>query len=216
MILAAGRGERLRPLTDSCPKPMVSVQGKPLMQYHVEKLAKAGFERIVVNHAWKGEQIEQHFGDGKSFDIEIVYSAETMALETGGGITKALPLLGNEPFFVVNGDIYCDFDFASLPTLASKDIGHLFFVENPDFNEKGDFSLDGDRVIPRLTTTYTFSGLGVYRPDMFYEAPEGAFPLPQLWRKWMDSCQISGSLLEGYWNDVGTVERLELLEKKLG
>ena len=209
MILAAGRGERLRPLTDSCPKPMVKLGGKPLLEYHVLKLAEAGFERVVINHAWLGEQIESYFGDGQHFGIEICYSPEQMALETGGGIKQALPLLGTDEFFVVNGDIYAEYSFDDLPTLSEQDIGHLLLVNNPSYHEQGDFSLDGDRIMTRNEFAYTFSGMAIYRPTMFQDAPSGAFPLPQLWRPWIDKCQLSGSVINDFWSDIGTMDRLE-------
>ena len=215
MILAAGRGERLRPLTDTCPKPMVKLGGKPLLEYHVLKLVEAGFERVVINHAWLGEQIESYFGDGRHFGIEICYSPEQMALETGGGINQALPLLGKDPFFVVNGDIYAEYPFDHLPTLADQDIGHLLLVHNPSYHEQGDFSLDGDRIMPRYELAYTFSGMAIYRPSMFQDAPSGAFPLPQLWRPWIEKCQLSGSVVTDFWSDIGTIERLEQAQQYL-
>ena len=128
---------------------MVQILGKPLIQYHLEKLSRAGIRKVVINHAWLGETIESYFGDGSKFGLTIHYSREDMALETGGGIVKALPLLGNEPFLVINGDVYCDLDFSRLPALSSQDVGHLFLVENPDFHKNGDFSLDGDRVMKK-------------------------------------------------------------------
>jgi MurNAc alpha-1-phosphate uridylyltransferase len=215
MILAAGRGERLRPLTDLCPKPMVEVLGKPLIQYHLEKLSKAGIRKVIINQAWLGEMIESYFGDGSSFELTIHYSKEDMALETGGGIVKALPLLGEEPFLVINGDVYCDIDFGNLPRLKDQDVGHLFLVKNPDFHANGDFSLDGDRVMKKKDLTYTFCGIGIYHPKMFQDAPAGAFPLPQLWRRWIDNQQISGELIQDFWADIGTVERLEELRNTL-
>lgn len=215
MILAAGRGERLRPITDGCPKPMVRVLDKPLMQFHLEKLIQAGFKRVVINYAWLGEQIESYFGDGQSFGVEIVYSPEAMALETGGGIAKALPLLGDEPFFVVNGDIYCEMPFERLPQLQEIDVGHLFLVPNPEHHPEGDYSLDGDRIMNKQEQSFTFSGMGIYHPKMFQDAPSGAFPIPQIWRGWIEHQQISGEVIEDYWLDIGTIDRLEELKSRL-
>ncbi len=174
MILAAGRGERLRPLTDSLPKPLVCVAGKPLIVYHIERLAKAGFKDIVINHAWLGEKLIETLGDGGRWGVNIQYSHETTALETGGGIRQALPLLGNKPFLVINGDVFID----ALPELEEGDVthmlngklAHLWLVDNPSQHPKGDFSLKAGLVKDKTfddEVTLTFSGMGVYHPSLF-------------------------------------------------
>jgi MurNAc alpha-1-phosphate uridylyltransferase len=210
MILAAGRGERLRPITDNIPKPLVKVRGKALIQYHVENLVAAGFTDLVINHAWHGEQIEKALGDGSRFGATIQYSAEGKALETGGGIFKALPLLGNEPFLVVNGDVFTHFPFAELVTQPSK-LAHLVLVRNPPQHPKGDFALQGDAVVREGSPTYTFSGIGVYSPAMFKDCQPGAFPLAPLLFAAIEHGYLTGQVYDGLWEDVGTVERLERL-----
>jgi len=210
MILAAGRGERLRPITDNIPKPLVKVRGKSLIQYHVENLVAAGFTDLVINHAWHGEQIEKALGDGSQFGATIQYSAEGKALETGGGIFRALPLLGDEPFLVVNGDVFTDFPFAELVSQPSK-LAHLVLVRNPPQHPKGDFALQGDVVLREGSPTYTFSGIGVYSPSMFKDCQPGAFPLAPLLFDAIEHGELTGQVYPGMWEDVGTVERLERL-----
>lgn len=217
MILAAGRGERMRPLTDHTPKPLLQVAGKPLLVHHIERLAAAGFDQLVINHAWLGQQIEDYLGDGARFGVHIRYSAEHEALETGGGIARALPLLGAEPFAVVNGDIWCDFAPAQLRTaLQGDDLAHLLLVANPEHNPNGDFQLQAGRLSaagdgPRLT----FSGIGVYHPALFAACPAGAFPLAPLLRQAMAAGRVSGALHQGLWCDVGTPARLAWLDAEL-
>lgn len=210
MILAAGRGERLRPITDNIPKPLVKVKGKALIQYHVENLVAAGFTDLVINHAWHGEQIEKALGDGSQLGASIQYSAEGKALETGGGIFKALPLLGDEPFLVVNGDVFTDFPFAELVNQPSK-LAHLVLVRNPPQHPKGDFALQGDAVVREGSPTYTFTGIGVYSPAMFEGCQPGAFPLAPLLFDAIERRELTGQVYTGMWEDVGTVERLERL-----
>ncbi|MCL2913800.1 nucleotidyltransferase family protein [Shewanella corallii] len=218
MILAAGRGERLRPLTDTCPKPLVKACGKPLIQYHLENLARAGFSTVVINHAWLGHMLEETLGDGSRWGLEIIYSPEGTALETGGGIKKALPLLspnGQDPFFVINGDIFID-DLPSDLMLPTGKLAHLFLVSNPENHPNGDFVLEQglvseDEDKPRLT----FAGMGVYHPALFDDSPQGPFGTPLLLRKQMPLQKISGTHFQGYWLDVGTVERLKGLEARL-
>jgi len=212
MILAAGRGERLRPITDNIPKPLVKVRGKALIQYHVEALVAAGFTDLVINHAWHGEQIEQALGDGSRFGAAIQYSPEGKALETGGGIYKALPLLGENPFLVVNGDVFTDFPFAELVNQPSK-LVHLVLVPNPPQHPKGDFSLQGNEVKREGSNMYTFSGIGVYSPDLFKECQPGAFSLAPLLFNAIERSEMTGQLYGGVWEDVGTVERLEKLNQ---
>ena len=208
MILAAGRGERLRPLTDSKPKPLLEVRGKPLIVHHLDALAAAGFEEIVINLSWLGEQIRDHLGDGEKFGVSIAYSEEHEALETAGGIQQALPLLG-ECFVVVNGDVYCDYDFSGLRNLDS--LAHLVLVENPDHNPGGDFGLDGSRVRNNGTPSYTFSGIARYRREFFSGLLPGKQALAPLFRVAADEDRLSGELFRGSWVDIGTVERLQSL-----
>lgn len=215
MILAAGRGERMRPLTDHCPKPLLQVAGKPLIQYHIERLAAAGYDAIVINHARMGEQIEAVLGDGCDYGIPIRYSAEgDSALETGGGIRHALPLLAGERFLVVNADIYTDFPFGSAG-LAESDLAHLVLVPNPAHNPDGDFPLVSGRIDMAAAHRYTFSGIGVYHRALFDDAPAGAFPLAPLLRRAALAGRVSGELYEGVWIDVGTPVRLEALDRLL-
>ena len=212
MILAAGRGERLRPITDNIPKPLVQVKGKALIQYHVEALVAAGFNDLVINHAWHGEQIEQALGDGSRFGASIEYSPEGKALETGGGIFKALPLLGDNPFLVVNGDVFTDFPFAELVNQPSK-LAHLVLVRNPPQHPKGDFALQGEEVKRTGSEMYTFSGIGVYSPELFKDCQPGAFPLAPLLFNAIEHHEITGQVFDGRWEDVGTVERLNQLNQ---
>ena len=214
MILAAGRGERLRPLTDETPKPLIKVAGKSLIEYHLENLAKAGISEIIINTAWLAEKIHQQLGNGSSYGVTIQYSDEGQALETAGGIIKALPLLGDEPFLVVNGDIWCDFDFSTLPDLNNNTQAHLVLVNNPEHNPDGDFSLVNDFIKNTGIEMKTFSGIGIYKPDFFKEQNNGALPLAPIIRKKCESNLVSGQFYNGAWSDVGTVESLEELEKQ--
>ena len=214
MILAAGRGERMRPLTDTLPKPLLEINGKPLIQYHVENLVRAGMTSIVINHARLGAMIERYLGNGHRFGAEIIYSPEGDApLETGGGIFKALPLLGTEPFAVVNADIWTDFPYR---TLASRPghLAHIVLVANPPHNADGDFSLEGERV-GAGDLFYTFSGIAVYRQDLFTGCKGGAFPVVPLLRDAVARQQVTGELYKGQWMDIGTPERLNNLKKLL-
>ncbi len=215
MILAAGRGERMRPLTDRTPKPLLTVAGKPLIQYHLERLARAGVREVVINHAWLGGQIEQALGDGRRFGLHIRYSPEPEgALETGGGILRALPLLAGEAFLVINGDVWCDCPLAPLlhPPFG---LAHLLLVDNPPHHPAGDFHLAGDRVQAAGEPRLTFSGIGVYRPALFAGCEPGAFPLAPLLRRAMRAGQVSGEHYRGRWLDVGTPARLQALERML-
>ena len=211
MILAAGRGKRLRPLTDKTPKPLIRVAGKSLIEYHLENLAHAGFKDIVINTAWLAEKIHEQLGDGSAYGVSIEYSDEGTALETAGGIIKALPLLGEDPFLVVNGDIWCDYDFSRLPELESGKQAHLLLVDNPDHNPAGDFALDSGLIRNTGNTMYTFSGIGIYRPAFFAGQSEGALPLAPIIRSKCESNMVSGEYHPGRWTDVGTVERLDEL-----
>jgi MurNAc alpha-1-phosphate uridylyltransferase len=212
MILAAGRGERMRPLTDKLPKPLLPVSGKPLIVRHIERLAEAGFYHLVINHAHLGEMIEAELGDGAAWGVEIVYSPESVALETGGGIYRALPWLGGEPFLVVNGDVWCDLDFSQL-SLKQGDLAHLVLVPNPDHHREGDFQLTQGRVNQGGESRLTFSGIGIYHPRMFAFCRPGAFPLAPLLREAMDRGLVSGECFRGLWMDIGTPQRLAELEQ---
>ncbi|WP_237560275.1 nucleotidyltransferase family protein [Ferriphaselus sp. R-1] len=275
MILAAGRGERMRPLTDHTPKPLLQVGGKPLIVWHIERLVAAGITELVINHAHLGQQIEEALGDGSQFGASIRYSPETTALETAGGIARAMPLLQSpsppaplpqvgegsmfpsptcgttsdlpacglsrlagssisgikgegEVFAVINGDVWCDYDFAHLPELAARlqasdDLAHLLLVNNPEHHPNGDFSLHEGRLLPthdlRLATNdskFTFSGIGLYRPALFADiAPGTAAPLAPLLRAAIAAGKVGGEHHAGRWVDVGTPQRLDELDKEL-
>ena len=209
MILAAGRGERMKPLTDSLPKPLLEVAGKPLLQHHIEALARAGIRDIVINHARMGELIEKRFGDGQALQVCIEYSAEgDEPLETGGGIKRAMAMLGDNPFIVANADVFTDFDYAGLPGQPDK-LAHLVMVPNPAHNPQGDFELRDGLLRDLGRERYTFSGIAVYCPALFDNSPQGSFPLAPLLREAMAEAQVSGELYEGTWVDVGTPQRLE-------
>lgn len=215
MILAAGRGERMRPLTDHTPKPLLRAGGQALIEYHIYGLVAAGFHDIVINHAHLGEQIETALGDGRRYGASIRYSAEGTALETGGGIFRALPLLGDEPFVVVNGDVWCDYPFTQLRR-APAGLAHLVLVGNPAHNPRGDFHLEGERVMSDGEPKLTFSGIGIYRRELFEGCSDGAFPLAPLLRQAMAAGQVSGEYFAGHWTDVGTPQRLAELDEWLG
>jgi len=216
MILAAGRGERMRPLTDTTPKPLLRAGGQSLIEYHLLALKAAGITDIVINHAWLGEQIENQLGNGSRYGVDITYSCEGgQALETGGGIFKALPLLGEAPFIVTNADIWTDFDYAALPTQI-EGLAHLVLVDNPPHHPEGDFVLDADKVSDGDGQRLTFSGIAVYSPGLFADIAETIFPLAPLLRGAMQKGQVSGEHHRGHWSDVGTPQRLEELEHMLG
>lgn len=215
MILAAGRGERMRPLTDTLPKPLLKVGGKPLIVWHIERLAQAGFVELVINHAHLGMLIENHLGDGSRYGVNIRYSPEVEALETAGGIANALPLLGAEPFLVVNGDTFCTADFAGL-ALKDDEAAFLVLVDNPLQHPGGDFALRDGKVLAQGARQLTFSGIGVYRPELFSGIPHGAkAKLAPLLRQQMAAGRVGGSHFEGRWEDVGTPERLQRLDEEL-
>jgi len=214
MILAAGRGKRMRPLTDRTPKPLLQAGGKPLIVHHIERLAAAGFRELVINHAHLGERIEAALGEGSTWGVRIRYSAEDRALETGGGIFKALPLLAPGPFLVLNGDVWTDIDF-SLLKLREGLLAHLVLVDNPAHHPQGDFVLRDGMVRNQGRPSYTYSGIGVYRPDLFQDCQPGAFPLAPLLRRAMDRGLVSGERHPGTWFDIGTPERLQMLDRRL-
>lgn len=208
MILAAGRGERMRPLTDQTPKPLLMVKDRPLLAYHLMALAQAGIHEVVINHAWLGEQIEHAIGDGHQYGVQVSYSPEIPGgLETGGGIFQALPLLGDEPFVVVNGDIWCNYPFGSLPA-EPNGLAHLVMVDNPVHHPKGDFVLDDGRLLLKGERTLTYSGVAVFRKEFFAECKPGRFPLAPLLRQHISHGQVSGEYYSEVWCDVGTPERL--------
>lgn len=222
MILAAGRGERMRPLTDRMPKPLLPVAGKPLIVWHLERLAKAGFREIVINHAHLPDQIEALLDDGSAWGLSIAYSPEPPgALETAGGIANALPLLtsdaGDDAFLVINGDIFCDWDVrAARHALAADDQAHLVLTPNPPHNSGGDFALDNGRVSGDGPAKSTFAGIGIYRPALFAGVQRGkAAKLAPLLRQAMAEHRVSGELHTGRWVDVGTPERLQELDAEL-
>lgn len=214
MILAAGRGERMRPLTDTLPKPLLRVHGKPLIVWHVEKLAACGFKEIIINIAHLGYKIPEFLGDGSTWLVEIKYSDEQQegGLESAGGIIKALPLLGDEPFLVVNGDVFCDYDFNANFDLGEK-LAHLILVPNPEHNSQGDFGLDGSLVVNEAEKKYTFSGIGYYNSKIFDKMEYGKSALAPLLRKSIEKSEVSGALYHGIWHDIGTVERLEFINR---
>ncbi len=214
MILAAGRGERMRPLTDHTPKPLLPAGGKPLIVHHIERLVAAGLRKIVSNHAHLGHRIEATLGDGSRWGTEIRYSPEAKALETGGGIFKALPLLDREPFLVVNGDIWTDLEFARL-RLSEGLFAHLVLVDNPPHHPEGDFALANGRLSTQGTPRYTYSGIGIYHPDLFRGCSEGAFPLVPLLHTAMGRGLVGGEHYPGRWLDIGTPERLQTLDRML-
>ena len=220
MILAAGRGERMRPLTDRVPKSLLVAGGKPLIARHLEKLAAAGFARVVVNHAYLGHAIEAALGDGSRFGVEIAYSPEREALEAAGGIANALPLLGAAPFVVINADVFSDYDYAGLERVlalldARSASAHLLLVDNPPHNPQGDFALNEGRVA-LAGSQLTFSGIAAYRAEMFAGIVRGAkAKLAPLLRERIALGQVTGEHFRGYWRDIGTPQRLAELNQEL-
>jgi len=215
MILAAGRGERMRPYTDLTPKPLLSVGGRRLIEYHLHALADIGLTEIVINHAHLGQQIEETLGDGRRYGVTIHYSPEgEQGLETGGGIFNALPLLGHEPFMVINGDVWSDYPLGRLPQ-EPEGLAHLVLVDTPAFKGEGDFVLEQGRVHDGEGARLTFSGVAVYRPELFANCEAGVFPLAPLLRQAMATGQVSGEHYSGHWVDVGTPQRLQALQQQL-
>ena len=215
MILAAGRGERMRPLTDHTPKPLLLVGGKPLIVWHLERLAQAGFKEVVINHAHLGAQIEKALGNGSAWGLSIEYSPESTALETAGGIANALHLLGETPFLVINGDVFTEIDFGALQ-LAAPYLAHLVLVDNPSQHPEGDFALHAGKVSDEGDHQLTFSGIGVYHPRLFAELERGqAAKLAPLLRSAMAKGLVTGQHYQGVWHDIGTPARLALLDQAL-
>lgn len=217
MILAAGRGERMRPLTDRVPKPLLAVGGQSLIEYHIHGLAAAGIDTIIVNLSYRGDQISDALGNGSRYGVSLLYSDEgEPPLETGGGIYRALPLLGSDPFVVVNGDIWTRYPYASLPQQPDG-LAHLVLVDNPDHHPDGDFFLRDGRVYSEGEgERLTFSGIGVYRPELFEGCSDGPFPLAPLLRQAMAAAEVTGEHFSGEWLDIGTPQRLAELDRNLG
>ncbi len=219
MILAAGRGQRMQPLTDTCPKPLLMVGGKRLIEYHLETLARAGFRDIVINTGWLGEQLPATLGNGDRYGVHIEYSHEGWpALETGGGLFRALSLLGQQPFLVMNGDVWTDWQphNTTLPTgWNAHTLAHLVLVPNPPQHLKGDFGLQEGVVLDHAPQQYTFSGMGYYHPDFFHGCADGPFKLAPLLYAAAARGQLRGELYQGQWHDIGTPERLQQLDAQL-
>jgi MurNAc alpha-1-phosphate uridylyltransferase len=215
MLLAAGRGERMRPLTDTLPKPLVEVGGRALIAWHLLALARAGIREVVINLSWLGAQLRAALGDGSGFGVSIRWSEEgPVPLETGGGIFRALPLLGPEPFLVVNADIWTDIDFGRL-RLEPEAHAHLVLIPNPAHHPRGDFALEGDRVVNADSGRLTYSGVGVYQPEFFAGCTAGRFPLLPLLNRAITAGRVRGELHRGQWCDVGTAERLASLSARV-
>lgn len=230
MIFAAGRGNRLKPLTDTCPKPLIEVRGRPLIVWHILNLVRAGITEIVINHAYLGEMIEEALGDGSRFGAQIVYSPEGEALETAGGVARARHLLGEDKFVAIAADIYCPhFDYTQVRevledndvwgnphALDKRDMAWLYLVKKPSYCEQGDFSLDLFSVSNQGERPFTFSGIGVYRMSLFDSVKTGEkVPLGSLLREYADKGFVGGEVYRGNWTDVGTIERLEKLNAPL-
>lgn len=215
MILAAGKGERMRPLTLTRPKPLIEVNGRPLIEHHLLALAAAGITEVVINHAWLGDQLEAALGDGRRLGVAIRFSAEGEPLETGGGIFRALPLLGSSPFVLVNGDIRTDFDFGAL-ALPADCLAHLVLVDNPAHHPDGDFGLLEGRISLETAPRFTYSGIAVLHPRLFAGCTAGAFKLVDVLRPAIAAGRVSGERWPGRWVDVGTLERLAEAESLFG
>jgi len=213
MILAAGRGERLRPITESMPKALVEVRGRSLLERHLDAVKAAGIENVVINLGWLGEQIADRIGSGANYGISVVYSPEgDDILETGGGIQRALPLLGNQPFLVINADVFTDMP---LPTgLADDAEGHLVLVTTPAYQHQGDFDLADGRIANGENPVFTFSGVAVYRPSFFADCEPGRFSVAPMLRSAADTSTLTGDVYEGKWQDVGTPQRLAEINRR--
>lgn len=214
MILAAGRGERMRPLTDEHPKPLLKVDGRALIEWHIEALKDAGIKEILINTSWLGDQIPEYLGDGAYWGVNLTFSHEPTALETAGGIRKALDFFSDQPFIVVNGDVWSDYDYEKLLQQPTKS-AHIVLVSNPEHNTQGDFFLrDDGLVIAEGESRTTFSGIGVYQPEIFKDLKEDEpTPLAPILRELMVEAQVTGELFDGKWHDIGTPERLKTLNQ---
>jgi len=221
MVLAAGRGERLRPITDTTPKPLVPIAGKPMIVYHLEALVRAGIQDVVVNLSWLPDRIRNELGDGSRFGVRITYTDEgPVPLETGGGIFNAIQHLGPGPFMVVNGDTFTDIDLGRLKAGAAADVsagasGRIVLVPNPIQHPRGDFGLEGDRVVDRETDRFTYSGIGLFTPEFFAGCQPGRFPMLPLLKRAIAAGRLRGELFRGEWNDVGTPRRLAELDERV-
>ena len=215
MVLAAGRGERMRPITDTVPKPLVRVGGRPLIAWHLAALARAGVREVVINLSWLGEQLRTALGAGADFGLRITYSEEgPVPLETGGGIFRALPLLGPEPFLVLSGDIWTDIDLGSVQ-LEPEAQAHLVLIPNPPHHPRGDFGLEGNVVVQRDSERLTYANVGIYRPEFFAGCAAGRFPLLEPLNRAIAARLVRGEVHRGAWSDVGTPDRLAQLEARL-
>ncbi len=215
MILAAGLGERLRPLTNNLPKPLIELAGKPLIEYHLEKLKLSGFEQVVINLSYLGEKIKKYLGNGDRFDLQIEYSDEgDEPLETAGGIINALPLLGSEPFLVINSDIWCDHKL-SFANLHNEKHAHLVLIDNPAHNSNGDFAYEFGNIYNQGKHTLTYSGIGVYHPLLFKEFKNEKLPLAPILRNAIDNKLVSAEYFSGKWFDIGTIDRLDEANRHL-
>ncbi|MGB6485593.1 MAG: nucleotidyltransferase family protein [Steroidobacteraceae bacterium] len=215
MLLAAGRGERLRPITDIVPKPLVAIAGKPLIVYHLEALARADVRDVVINLSWLGEKIRATLGDGSRYGVRIAYSEEgPVPLETGGGIHRALPLLGPNPFLVINSDVWTDMDFSRVPTLEEGAEARLLLAPNPPHHPRGDFGLEGDFVVAGEADRFTYTGIGVYRSELFAGCAPGKFPLLPLLKRAIAARRLRGKVYRGEWLDIGSPERLAWLDAR--
>ena len=218
MILAAGYGKRLRPLTDHTPKPLVSIGGKPLIVHHLEKIAQTGIKEVVINLGHLGTKIPEALGNGDTWGLSIQYSEEGPdPLETGGGMAKALPLLGSETFLLVNGDVWCDLDFSSIPrSLESNDQSLLYLVQQPEWRERGDFSLANGRVVESESPQYLYAGIALYHPSILEGAKVEKFSIVPRLKQAIASDRVAGILHQGEWDDVGTPERLHAIQANHG
>lgn len=230
MILAAGLGNRMRPLTDHTPKPLLCAGGKPLIEYHLENLQRAGIREVIINLAYLGEKIRAHLGDGQQFGLKIIYSTEPEPLETGGAILHALDLIGEEPFLLINGDVWCDLEFAQFiqPSFTDNQLGHLLLVPNPEFHPQGDFALASsgrliddpehpDALEKIRSQRFTFGGISLLKPELIAGYPDKRqkFPLVEVLRRAINNGQLTGQVHPGHWSDVGTPARLQALENYL-
>lgn len=213
MILAAGRGERLRPLTWNGPKCLSQINGVPLLDYHLHQLEKNGFKRVVINHAYLGSLIRQYATTQRNIGVEILFSPEPAGgLETGGGIRQALPLLGDEPFVVINADIVTNFDYSCLPIVTSER-AHIVLIDKSEQNDQGDFNLSESGQVSNLPNRYTFAGIACYHPDLFHKQPIGRYSVTPLLRQLADNGSLSAQLYDGLWLDIGTLQRLQVAQK---
>lgn len=212
MILAAGRGQRMRELTDAVPKPLLKVADRYLIEYAIGAMSKMGIQEIIINICYHREQIKLALGNGERYGVRIFYSEETDALETGGGICQALPLLGEEPFVVLSCDVITDYPLEKL-TKNPRGLAHIVMVENPAYHPRGDFCLEGDRVYCDVENSFTFGNIGVYRPELFSNYSAGKFRLGDVLKNAISQNQITGELYQGSWHNIGTPEDLQEIDK---